>query len=171
MIQAPYQAKPRRLPTAAFLITSRIPPWPRMQLLTSAQASSTTSTSPTPCMISPTGPCLSLYFARPNSLVIRCSYGFTEAAFNFQQDNFGLGGLGNDSVRCHVQSSIGFNNAGFGTPPEYVVWIYHPRILVAEFSLCLSGQQGSMFLFLWNYTTVRWSLLWILPFLSQIALP
>ncbi|KAJ7210611.1 Fungalysin metallopeptidase-domain-containing protein [Mycena rebaudengoi] len=60
-------------------------------------------------------------------------YGFTEAAFNFQQDNFGLGGLGNDSVRCHVQSSIGFNNAGFGTPPD--------------------GQQGSMFLFLWNYTT------------------
>lgn len=38
-------------------------------------------------------------------------YGFTEAAFNFQTDNFGLGGVGNDRVLMSVQDSSGTNNA------------------------------------------------------------
>ncbi|KAK1217062.1 hypothetical protein PQX77_020291 [Marasmius sp. AFHP31] len=45
-------------------------------------------------------------------------YGFTEAAFNFQNDNFGKGGLGNDRVTMSIQDSSGTNNADFGTPPD-----------------------------------------------------
>ena len=44
--------------------------------------------------------------------------GFTEAARNFQLDNFGRGGLGNDLVRAEAQDSSGTNNANFGTPPD-----------------------------------------------------
>jgi subtilisin-like proprotein convertase family protein len=43
---------------------------------------------------------------------------FTEAARNFQQDNFGRGGLGNDFVRAEAQDSSGTNNANFATPPD-----------------------------------------------------
>lgn len=44
--------------------------------------------------------------------------GFTEAAGNFQADNFGRGGTGNDSVRAEAQDGSGTNNANFATPPE-----------------------------------------------------
>lgn len=45
-------------------------------------------------------------------------YGFTEAAFNFQTDNLGKGGVANDRVLMSVQDSSGTNNANFATPPE-----------------------------------------------------
>jgi len=45
-------------------------------------------------------------------------YGFTEAAFNFQQDNFGKGGVANDPVLASVQDPSGTNNANFATPPD-----------------------------------------------------
>lgn len=44
--------------------------------------------------------------------------GFTEAARNFQNDNFGRGGVGNDAISAEVQDSSGTNNANFGTPPD-----------------------------------------------------
>ena len=37
-------------------------------------------------------------------------YGFTEAAFNFQGNNFGRGGAGNDRVQVSVQDPSGMNN-------------------------------------------------------------
>ncbi|KAH9274755.1 hypothetical protein BASA83_002960 [Batrachochytrium salamandrivorans] len=43
-------------------------------------------------------------------------YGFTEKAGNFQQDNFGRGGIGGDPVIINVQSSKKKNHAGFNTP-------------------------------------------------------
>ena len=46
-------------------------------------------------------------------------YGFTEAAFNFQQTNIGPGGQGGDRVLASVQNSLGIDNANFATPPEY----------------------------------------------------
>ncbi|TFK68006.1 metalloprotease MEP2 [Pluteus cervinus] len=59
-------------------------------------------------------------------------YGFTEVAFNFQDDNFGKGGQGGDAVRLSVQdSSRGVNNAFFETGPD--------------------GQPGSCLMSLWNY--------------------
>ncbi|MGH9755580.1 MAG: M36 family metallopeptidase [Blastocatellia bacterium] len=44
--------------------------------------------------------------------------GFTEAARNFQQDNFDRGGLGNDRVLAEAQDFSGTNNANFATPPD-----------------------------------------------------
>ena len=45
-------------------------------------------------------------------------YGFDEASGNFQTDNFGNGGLGNDYVRAEAQDGSGTNNANFGTPSD-----------------------------------------------------
>ncbi len=44
--------------------------------------------------------------------------GFTEEAGNFQNDNFGRGGLGNDAVQADAQDGGGFNNSNFTTPPD-----------------------------------------------------
>ncbi|KAF8624152.1 hypothetical protein AX17_007214 [Amanita inopinata Kibby_2008] len=60
-------------------------------------------------------------------------YGFTEAAFNFQFNNFGLGGIGNDPVTVSIQDPAGTNNAYFATPPD--------------------GQSGHMSQFLWTLTS------------------
>ena len=46
------------------------------------------------------------------------SFGFTEAAGNFQADNFGLGGLGSDAVNAEAQDGSGKNNANFSSPPD-----------------------------------------------------
>ncbi|AZB08066.1 T9SS C-terminal target domain-containing protein [Chryseobacterium sp. G0162] len=45
-------------------------------------------------------------------------FGFTESARNFQKNNFGLGGLGDDYVEAEGQDGGGLNNANFGTPPD-----------------------------------------------------
>jgi hypothetical protein len=59
--------------------------------------------------------------------------GFTEAAFNFQADNFGRGGAGADRVSAEGQDSIGTNNANFSTPAD--------------------GGRGRMQMFLWTGPT------------------
>ncbi|KAG8817224.1 hypothetical protein FRC17_011320 [Serendipita sp. 399] len=60
-------------------------------------------------------------------------YGFTEATFNFQEDNFGKGGQGGDAVRISVQDAGGENNANFATPPD--------------------GQYGQMRMYIWTRST------------------
>ena len=45
-------------------------------------------------------------------------YGFTEKSGNFQDENFGRGGLGNDGVIANAQDGTGTNNANFATPPD-----------------------------------------------------
>ena len=44
--------------------------------------------------------------------------GFTEAAGNFQMDNFGRGGIGNDPVNAEALDGSGTNNANFSTPVD-----------------------------------------------------
>ena len=56
-------------------------------------------------------------------------YGFDEAAGNFQQNNYGNGGIGGDGVRADSQDGSGVNNATFATPPD--------------------GTPGRMQMFLW----------------------
>ena len=56
--------------------------------------------------------------------------GFTEAAGNFQVNNFGRGGFGNDAVQADAQDGGGFNNANFYTPPDGV----SPRMQMFLFS-------------------------------------
>ena len=46
------------------------------------------------------------------------SLGFTESAGNFQNNNFGRGGLGNDAVQADAQDGSGTNNANFSTPSD-----------------------------------------------------
>lgn len=45
-------------------------------------------------------------------------HGFNEAAGNFQANNFGLGGLGNDAVNAEAQDGSGTDNANFSTPND-----------------------------------------------------
>lgn len=45
-------------------------------------------------------------------------YGFTEASGNFQNNNLGKGGLGNDAVMAEAQDGGGTNNANFLTLPD-----------------------------------------------------
>ena len=45
-------------------------------------------------------------------------YGFDAASGNFQQDNLGKGGLGNDAVLSISQDGTDLNNANFQTPPD-----------------------------------------------------
>jgi extracellular elastinolytic metalloproteinase len=49
---------------------------------------------------------------------VQYQYGFDEAAGNFQVNNYGNGGAGNDAVRAEAQDGGGTNNANFGTPPD-----------------------------------------------------
>jgi len=45
-------------------------------------------------------------------------HGFNEAAGNFQSNNFGLGGAGNDAVNAEAQDGSGTDNANFATPAD-----------------------------------------------------
>ncbi|KAG0265214.1 Fungalysin/Thermolysin Extracellular metalloproteinase 5 [Mortierella polycephala] len=65
---------------------------------------------------------------------ISYNYGFDELAGNFQENNFGHGGLGNDAVIANAQDGSGYNNANFATPPD--------------------GQHGQMRMYVWDVTEV-----------------
>lgn len=60
-------------------------------------------------------------------------HGFNEAAGNFQTDNFGRGGFGNDPVNAEAQDGGGTNNANFATPND--------------------GSRPRMQMYLWNTAT------------------
>jgi extracellular elastinolytic metalloproteinase len=62
-------------------------------------------------------------------------YGFDEASENFQQNNYGRGGLANDYVQAEAQDGGGSNNANFSTPPD--------------------GQRPRMQMYLWTFTSPR----------------
>lgn len=62
-------------------------------------------------------------------------YGFNEVGGNFQVNNFGNGGAGNDPVRAEGQDAGGTNNANFSTPPD--------------------GSQPRMQMYEWTNTTPR----------------
>ena len=66
---------------------------------------------------------------------ITYQYGFTEAAGNFQQSNFGKGGAEGDRVNANDLSTAGTNNANFATPPD--------------------GQSGQMNMYLFTITTPK----------------
>ena len=49
---------------------------------------------------------------------VQYKYGFDEPAGNFQENNFGNGGNGSDSVNADAQDGGGNCNANFSTPPD-----------------------------------------------------
>lgn len=57
-------------------------------------------------------------------------YGFNEESGNFQENNFGKGGIGGDAVIANAQDGSGYNNANFATPPD--------------------GRHGKMRMYVWN---------------------
>jgi len=59
-----------------------------------------------------------LFFLNNRVHDILYAAGFTESAGNFQENNFGNGGLGSDSVNAEAQDGRGENNANFATPPD-----------------------------------------------------
>ena len=59
--------------------------------------------------------------------------GFTEAARNYQTDNFGRGGAGNDSIVVEIQDGSGTNGGNFTTLPD--------------------GERPRLQLFIWTGTT------------------
>lgn len=61
-------------------------------------------------------------------------YGFDEPSGNFQKDNVGRGGVGNDFVFADAQDGAGINNANFSVPVD--------------------GGNGRMQMFLWNTSGV-----------------
>src|SRR5262245_29796657 len=67
--------------------------------------------------------------------------GFTEAAGNFQTNNFGRGGAGNDEVQVDVQDGSGTNNANFGTPPDGS----RPRMQMFLFTITGGPQEDGDF--------------------------
>ena len=60
-------------------------------------------------------------------------YGFNEQSGNFQFNNYGRGGTGNDPVIVDAQDAGSVNNANFATPPE--------------------GGSPRLQVYLWNYTS------------------
>ncbi len=76
--------------------------------------------------------------------------GFTEAAGNFQQNNYGRGGLGGDNVKAEGLDGSGTNNANFNTPPDGSPGRMQMYLFTGNNSTCTSlnisssGFTGSM---------------------------
>ena len=72
--------------------------------------------------------------------------GFTEGAGNFQADNFGRGGQGNDAVQADAQDGLGLsdgrhaNNANMSTPPDGCA----PRMQMYAFDGATPARDGSL---------------------------
>jgi extracellular elastinolytic metalloproteinase len=68
---------------------------------------------------------------------IHYAYGFDEASGNYQNDNYGEGGLGGDPVRVDAQDGSAFNNANFsrapeGFPPRMQMFLFqHPGVVLS----------------------------------------
>ena len=77
-----------------------------------------------------------------NNLIhdIHYNYGFTEAAGNFQVNNYGHGGLGNDAVQADCQDGAGMDNANFATPPDGQA----PRMQMYEFDYTSPHRDGDL---------------------------
>ncbi len=67
-------------------------------------------------------------------------YGFNEASGNFQQNNQGRGGLGNDYVIADAQDAGGTNNANFSTPSDGS----NPRMQMYLFTSTTPNRDGDL---------------------------
>ena len=70
-------------------------------------------------------------------------YGFDEASGNFQANNYGNGGAGNDAVNAEAQDGADtgkVNNANFGTPPDGLA----PRMQMFEWTTASPRRDGDL---------------------------
>lgn len=97
-----------------------------------------------------------LFYANNMIHDIMYKFGFTESTRNFQSNNFGKGGAGNDAVRAEAFDGSGYNNANFASGYE---------ILNSNGSY--STQAPRMQMYLWNYgVTINRRLFYTDPALS-----
>lgn len=71
---------------------------------------------------------------------IHYQYGFTEAAGNFQVNNYGNGGLANDPLQADAQDGSGTNNANFATPVDGT----SPRMQMFLYTLTTPNRDGDL---------------------------
>ncbi|MBZ0328085.1 MAG: T9SS-dependent M36 family metallopeptidase [Altibacter sp.] len=77
-------------------------------------------------------------------------YGFDEASGNFQQNNYGNGGLGNDYVLADAQDGSGINNANFGTPtdgnrPRMQMFLWDPAPPMIQLTINAPGSLAGTY--------------------------
>ncbi|MCQ8184801.1 M36 family metallopeptidase [Parvularcula maris] len=68
------------------------------------------------------------------------AFGFNEGAGNFQENNFGRGGAGSDSVEAQAQDGGGVNNANFATPSDGS----NPRMQMYLWNTTNPGRDGDL---------------------------
>ncbi len=71
-----------------------------------------------------------LFYATNRIHDIFYRFGFTESSGNFQTNNYGNGGTGNDELRAEAQNGGNFNVANFVTPPDG----FSPRMQLGLFN-------------------------------------
>ena len=71
---------------------------------------------------------------------IHYQYGFDEVSGNFQQHNYGRGGLAGDPVQADVHDGAGRNNANFGTPPD----AFDPRMQMFLWTLIPLARDSAL---------------------------
>ncbi|ATB47990.1 metalloprotease [Corallococcus macrosporus DSM 14697] len=71
---------------------------------------------------------------------VHYQYGFDERSGNFQVNNYGRGGAGNDSVRAEAQDGGGMNNANFYTPPDGQA----PRMQMYRWNTVTPNKDGDL---------------------------
>jgi len=74
---------------------------------------------------------------------IHYQYGFDEASGNFQENNYGKGGVGSDPIQADAQYGAAagqFNNAFFGTPPDGS----QPQMRMLEFNAPNPNRDGDL---------------------------
>lgn len=67
------------------------------------------------------------------------NYGFTEAAGNFQVDNYSGQGVGNDAVQADAEDGSGVDLSSFSTPPDGQA----PRMQMYLFDKTMPGRDGA----------------------------
>ncbi len=97
-----------------------------------------------------------LFYANNMIHDIMYKFGFNEASRNFQTNNFGKGGGGNDAVRAEAFDGSGYNNANFASGYEI------PN------GTGFTTQFGRMQMYLWNYSVpLKQRLFYTDPTLAQ----
>lgn len=69
---------------------------------------------------------------------VQYQYGFDEVSGNFQVNNFGKGGAGNDALNAEAQDGAGTDNANFATPPDG----FRPRMQMFEWTQTSPRRDG-----------------------------
>lgn len=74
-------------------------------------------------------------------------YGFDEVSGNFQENNYGNGGIGSDYVNAEALDGSGTNNANFGTPedggnPRMQMFLWNGSLPDLEVGLEIEGPAG-----------------------------